>query len=379
MASISVDIGSIPQLGNFIFHALNLEWVFYSGGFKTSPDAGLTWSLKKQVPLSSWSRVAMAYDRVGNRLHIAETHGSASSRPLYFVSGTPREDGQIDWGTVQELWPYTGDLYQDHSVYQVQCDSNGYPWISFVTSTAFGNTFRRISKSSTKEQFTNQWEVMSSFNYPGSQSSPYFSMGLLIPSGNGMYFAYTQTRTTSGGGNVDADSPVLFSRTISAEGVFSDPPTRIRGTIPTQPATGLKVGSDHHIALRDTNVNTILHFSNGIEKTVQSGVNAIPVLTHDIKRNRLLCFWNNSNHLYYKAYDLTSGTWDTDPTDWLNEAAFGGITSLYMQMNPLNDFDYERSPISYQSQSYVRFALSNLQPPKVRTLPATNISIISRR
>jgi hypothetical protein len=125
-----------------------------------------------------------------------------------------------------------------------------------------------------------------------------------------------------------------------------------------------------HIVWPDGTTGSILHAVNTTVKVVQPGITDTPRLMHDIRRNRLLCFWTSGNHIYYKAYDLTTGIWDAEPTDCLNETAYGGIDSALV-LDPLNDFEYERFPMAYDSQAYVRFALSNLQPPIVRTLPAT--------
>ncbi|MDD5700442.1 MAG: hypothetical protein PHU23_00205 [Dehalococcoidales bacterium] len=368
MASVSVDLGSIRSIPYSLFHAFGMEWVFYSQYYKTSYDAGVSFELRQTVPINVGS---LYYDKVNNRVHVVYASGNGgSNNPVYYVNGVPAEDGTITWGQVQSMWPGTG-IGTDKNNAQITCDSNGCPWITFGEVNLMGTSFAHVVKSSTKDIFTEQWHKTSSIHYPGSEDSPHFRLGLMIPSGSIMYYAYSITRTDSYYHNIDPDPPVLFYRTINQSGSFSDPPTRIKGIVNSQPTGGVKVGNDLHIVWPDSETNSILHSVGTTVKVVQSGLTRRPNIMYDIRRNRLLCFWNQSNHIYYKAYDLATGIWEATPVDWLNESAYGGISSDYLQMDPLNDFEYERTPVAYNSMSYVRFALSNLQPPVVRTLPAT--------
>jgi len=94
--------------------------------------------------------------------------------------------------------------------------------------------------------------------------------------------------------------------------------------------SAVAIGDDVHLVFTNTTPNIVYKKRTwgvgwGSEVVVQSSVqsNTAPALSV-YGSSDLICFWLNTptaGHVYYKK--CIGGTWDTSPTDWINESAYG--------------------------------------------------------
>jgi len=288
-------------------------WVFYSDGtsivFRTSTD-GSSWSDATTVRAgTSGHMFSICHD--GSYLHYAYTASGAGAH-LYYRMGTLNANGTITWAAAeQDVTTGDGIGTGDPSI----CvDSSGYPWMSYHNTYGDGKgTNYYIIKSSTKngtwttaDGFPEKWDS-------GWVWEEWFNTVIPLASGK-MYHIYLDPGAVIKAYLWDGNS------WGNSENVSSSN---------WKTGTYVSVVSDgdviHLVFTTDGDVIKYIKYTHGsgwsAEETVQSWEDCA-VLALDTANDELYCFWAGSptaDHIYYKK--RTSGGWDADPTDWIDETA----------------------------------------------------------
>ncbi|MBO3803988.1 MAG: hypothetical protein JTT11_09010 [Candidatus Brockarchaeota archaeon] len=300
--SPTTDDATIWSFQRKSFYANGRFWVFYCDGsnmaFKTSTD-GTSWSSKTTIrSCTAADQFSIWFD--GTYFHYAYCAGGS----IYYRRGTPESDGTVTWSAGEQT-AISGTNYLPC----IAVDSNGYPWIGYHQ-----NKRPMVAKSSKNDgtwatQFTQDltdWDMTYAIVVP-------------VPLTNGkmacIYTSYNQRiRLKSWSGSAwnnewrtaSADVCVYQNSGISAV---------------AQGDTVHVVFLTGSYAIKYTSYTYDSNWSSSV--TVQSSVTSTstPVLSIDTVNNNLYCFWAGSptaDHVYYKK--RVGGTWDSSPTDWINEA-----------------------------------------------------------
>ena len=315
------------------FYANGRYWVFYVEGsnivFRTSTD-GSSWSASTTVrsnadPDSQYcvgGHFSVFFD--GTYLHYAYAD-DASSGSLYYRRGIPNSDGSMTWSAVEQT-AYSQSGYNPSDPF-VSVDSSGYPWIGF---SCYSSGHRAYVTKSSKNDGT--WTTESGFPYQLTNSLNDYNRVTIVPlTSQKVYAIYT----ASGGCRVYGK---LWTGSWGNEEQVSTGASTIQsGSYYSAVASSDDI---HFVYLSSSTVKYIKRiYGTGwqSEVTVQSSVTttSAPVLSINTATADLCCFWGGSptaDHIYYKK--CVGGTWDTDPTDWIDEStdhltANDRLTSFY--------------------------------------------------
>jgi hypothetical protein len=294
------------------FYANGLFWEFYSNGTylvcRTSTD-GITWSAEITIRASTdGSDTSIWFD--GTYFHYA-WGGGATNVALMYRRGLPNSDGTITWSADEQIAvaAAVGIYYKFPSI----CvDSTGHPWIMYRTLS--GTT--KCANVTTASTTDGTWTTASGFPYTLSSIDGYWKV-LIVPLTNSKVLALY---TVSLG--------VIRARAWSGSAWGTEVTT-------TSSENGgyywsaVAEGDNVHLVFPQATTYNLLHTlytytsnSFGTETQIQAATTSTTsvVISIDISTNNLYCFWAGSptaNHIYYKK--CVSGTWDTDPTDWITE------------------------------------------------------------
>jgi hypothetical protein len=311
------------------FYANGRFWVFYSNGtnmvYRTSTD-GLTWS----DAITIGACIEGAFFSVwfdGTYVHYARYY----SNDLFYRRGIPNSDGTIDWGGVAEQTVYDGTLTSYYDTPSIAVDSGGHAWIGarYYNGT---NYYPYVFKNA---NINGTWSTALGFPYQLSTTAGNSYVQPVPLTNLKVYVIYTRSGALSKGQLYDGTSwgseeSDLADYNIQAPELFS----------------AVNEGDNvHFVYIRQT---TYQIRYNKRTYGVGWGVNdalvqdamafySAPALSIDAYGN-LYCFWvkKDTDHVYYKK--CVSGTWDTDPTDWINEATDGipydyVLSSFYQTQN----------------------------------------------
>jgi len=300
------------------FYANGRFWVFYGDGtymvYRSSTD-GTTWSGDK-VRLSAVSdgrTFSVFFD--GTYFHYAYCQ-EADNKPIYYRRGTPNSDGTITWSTTSEKEAVAAVSGTTYSRVCIAVDSAGYPWIGYRQYDGT-NYYPYVTADRYNDGTWTTWTA-ESFPYQLSTSSSSDWCVAPIPLTSRKFlviYSYSYIKAKRWNGS-SWGSEAQASGNLASVGYFS----------------AVNQGDDVHMvhvrvaALKyyiDHNKYTYSSQSWSLVATVQSEVSSTsaPVLSIDPATNNLYCFWAGSptsKHIYYKKYQ--SGTWDTDPRDWISES-----------------------------------------------------------
>jgi hypothetical protein len=124
------------------FYANGRWWALYSNGtnfgWKTSVD-GIDWTGSFTIygAYGSWT-IDIWYDEANNKICLARYAGAY----VYYRQGTANGDGTITWDS-DEVTVTSEGIYGGIRLCK---DSNGYPWVSYITIT---NYYARVVKATT--------------------------------------------------------------------------------------------------------------------------------------------------------------------------------------------------------------------------------------
>jgi hypothetical protein len=388
------------------FYANGRHWVWYSNGtdlgYCTSTD-GLTWSNFTAVRNCTIGNAsAICFD--GTYVHyVYSDFNGLGSGSIYYRRGTPNSNGTITWPAAEQTvlsatydphadvgGPWTGYLLPSISV-----DSNGYPYIGYVRHDSCGSYYNYDIENLTAPVDTyypyvtesnnnnGTWSTASGFPYQlsGTSNSSWAVSPIPLTSGK-MLAIYAYNGTTVKAQKYDGSSWGSEANTTSAIGnnyYFS----------------AAAQGDNVHLVFLKTSTYDIIYTdytyssnSFGTETTVQSSATSTtaPVLSIDTATNDLYCFWAGSptaNHIYYKKYNATTATWDTNPTDWINESspALTGndvLTCFYQSYSSKIGLEYmtaTSSPYNVKYASLVMRGRITTKTTITATTTATNVAI----
>jgi len=290
------------------FYANGRFWVFYFDGtnmvYRTSTD-GSTWSSATTVRAAvGGQQFSVWFD--GTYLHYAYAWASS----ICYRRGTPNSDGTITWSAVEQTVSTT---YNSAKMVMVSVDSNGYVWIGYID---YDGTYyySYVIKSGNND---GTWGTTPS-GFPYYLAKGY---GLVspIPLTNGKMLVLWAS---------DA-SPVYACRWDgSSWGTATSTSTVVvySGYYYSAVAQGDDV---HLVFLRNTGYDILYvkytYSSNsfGTVTTLQAGATSTsaPVISIYTATNDLYVFWAGyptSNHIYYRKYTASTGTWEA-AVDWIAE------------------------------------------------------------
>jgi len=296
--------------------AVGRFWSFYSsdsGGevrFRTSID-GINWTEPTIIGDTYGGADFCVWLENTNLLHYTLGYKGVAVGvvPFTYRMGMLKSNGTITWNApVQTLNLNCADVV-------VAVDSEGYPWIAYVSDTTIGSGYPYVTKSSVKNGV---WTTASGFPYKIKDAFDYNIIIVPLTEGK-MFVTYAK---------LYGAASKLLGRLWCGEGWYdeetlsiSDVDTTMMGRL-----SSIAIGDVvHTVFLVDSTyeIEHVIRNSDGsiTEKEVNgaTGNYSSPVLTVDEVTGDLYCFWALSNHIYYKKYTASTETWDTNATDWKDE------------------------------------------------------------
>lgn len=307
------------------FYANGRYWVFYTNGtnlvYKTSTD-GITWSASTTVRVCAYGEFfSIWFD--GTYVHYAYAAGS-----IKYKRGIPESEGTITWSADEQTVATT---YNNAYYPFISVDTSGYVWIGYIDSS--GGYHPYVIKSGNND---GTWgSTPEGFPYLLSATTGSFCVEVIPLTAGKMLAIYVKLET-----------PVKAKRWTGSEwGAEISVTSNIKDDYAF---SAVAENDDVHLVFLKVTSNDIvyakyIYTSNlwGTEVTVQASVteDSYPTLSINIVNNYLYCFWAGSptaDHVYYKK--SVAGTWDADPTDWINESvdlltSYQELTSFYKDFN----------------------------------------------
>lgn len=303
------------------FYASSRFWVFLHNGtyinYYSSID-GETWSSATTLRASADdTRYSTFFN--GTYLHYVVALDGPASETAYYRRGTPNSDGTITWSTAEQTITLTGADYVNDP--NIAVDTNGYPWIAYEVYYDGTHVYPAVAKSDTND---GTWNTASGFPYNLSATS-----GVSYPSIISLTEEKMLTIYFKQGFQVKAQTWDGDSWNSEAQTTSSCPYGYTYSVVAD--------GDDANLIFLNVTTFEIIHTkydygtnSFGSESVVyDSDAAIVESLSKDSTSNDLYCFWASkpvAGHVYYKVYNATTETWDTDPTDWIDESS-DGITS----------------------------------------------------
>ncbi|MCW4005551.1 MAG: PKD domain-containing protein [Candidatus Bathyarchaeota archaeon] len=381
------------------FYANDHFWTFYTTSDHLhciSSTDGVTWSdvVGVSVTVSFGYNFDVHYD--GTNIHLVWTspggYGSNPPPGLYYKRGTPNSDGTMNWGAQQTVCsPTSGVLNYKPSI---TVDSNGFPWIAYQ-------------------------KVQYEPSVPGYAETVYVTKSSL---NNGIWSTadgFPYQLTTPNGGDTPTVLPLSTGKTLVLYGGRgqSDPICAQRwdgsnwsasvatpiSAISSKSYSAVAQGDDAQLIYVTSTNNSIVHVTYNYtthsfspETIIQSSVGSLkfPVLAKT-DADDLYAFWAGSpypNHIYFKKYTKTTGTWDANQTDWIydqyltntyhlltcsQQNNFGKIGLLYL--TNCVKFDYLNAPTTYPlcmlEVDYSPGGTTNLPPNTYTYEPSTPVLV----
>jgi len=295
-----------------IFYANGRFWVFYSDGtnivFRTSKD-GTTWSSASTVrACTAGDQFSVFFD--GTYFHYAYTAQTANV-PIYYRRGTPNSDGTVTWSAAEQTAVAAGGTDIGYYAPSIMVATDGRAWIGYRRyDSSAGTRYPWVTRNNNVD---GTWTAATGFPYQLSTFSASGTVVTPVPLTSGYAFVLY----TSNGFQIRGRK---WTGSWASEVITS-------GYVNGQSWSATNEGDDVHLCFSDTvNVRYTKYVSStnsfSSEVIVQSGGSPTSVVVGlDTASNTLYCFWASSptaNHVYYKK-KTQAGTWDTSPTDWINE------------------------------------------------------------
>jgi len=327
-------------------------------GYKTSLD-GSTWSNFVVFGAQpNGPAISVCFD--GTYLHYArETYGTTED--LYYRRGILNSDGSFTWSAVEQLVidATVDDRAEDPTV---AVDSSGYVYIGYKWFDGT-NRYPYITKNTNND---GTWSTASGYPLQLSTTAGGWGVSIIGLTSSRMYVIYAYGGARPRGklytGSWGTEETITALGNNIENGLFHS-------------AVGIN-DDVHFVYLKATSYDICyLKRTYGTgwssEVTVRSATTSTssPALSIN-SNNDLYCFWVGSptaNHIYYKKN--SGGTWDTNPTDWIDETTDGissnrGLSCFYQRYGAYIGLLYMTKTASPYN---VRFAYLNFN-----TAPTNN-------
>jgi hypothetical protein len=311
------------------FYTQGLFWLFYNCNnrlvYRTSSD-GETWSAKTDIRESSGDFPDIDFVFDGSYFHYA----ICLSDSVVYRRGLPNVDGSITWDTEQTVKARAGVDYYFYYP-SITVDSNGYPWIGYLTqNSSLSESRLYITKSDTKN---GTWTTTSGF--PLLLSLNTYAYVSVLPLTNLKVYVIYVTDGQTVKGRLWNGSAWETEETVSTS------------TIARALFCAISHGDSIHLAFTKSSTFDLIHIKYtygtgwGSEATIQASTQdyTSPALCRDILTGDIFCFWIGSptaNHIYYKKY--SNNLWDAESTDWFESPfaithSFDGLTCFDKSYN----------------------------------------------
>ena len=297
------------------FYGVSRFWIFYSNGtdivYKSSLD-GITWSSANAVRgCTSGSKFSIWWD--STYVHYAYCAGT-SNTALVYRRGTPLINGTVSWDNERNA--VAANASKTYLYPFISKDTSGYPVISYTcdnttTTTPYAVKSNQSNGTWTSDNFSTQLSTDNDTNWR-TTILPVASQDLMA--------IYARDGQIIKSKVYDYSASSFLSEKATTEDI--EVGSYFSAVVDTANITHLTFLEDDSQKIQYT------HYHSGgtaweAESTVYDGtsVTMAPVLSKTLGDN-LYCFWlgdSSANHVYYKK--CTSGTWDTNPTDWLTESS----------------------------------------------------------
>lgn len=302
------------------FWANGLWWVFYWDAtnivFKTSSD-GNTWSAATNVrAIANGADFSIFFD--GTYVHYtAIQNRTAGASVVYYRRATPNSDGTLTYSAAEQTAKaaVAGNFHYEPTICVTAA---GLAYIGYGYNVAASQT-PYVTKNTASD---GTWATAAAFPFQLSATASAVTTATVVQltTTDNVYAIYGVATATIKG-KLWNGSAWSAEETASSTNVQTGPQF-----ISVTPS-----GNDIHIAFLNTVPNVIYLKRTGssstwsAETTIQAAVTATsaPGMELDVTGD-LYIFWIGSpsaNHIYYKKYDSTANTWDTNPTDWITAAA----------------------------------------------------------
>jgi len=362
------------------FYAAGLFWAFYSNGANAGwefSNDGITWD-GAFTPIGACihgPRFSVWFD--GTYVHYVRYNYFS----IFYRRGIPEDDGSINWSAVEQT-VNEGSISDYYDYPYISIDSNGYAWIGAPRTISFVCTPYILKNANNDGTWTTDFATeLSAIEATIWLISP-------VPLTDGkVYVIYCRHHELPLGklydGGFGGEENNLADYDIEIGQHFS----------------AVADGDDVHFTYNKDRKNQIRHNErvwgvgwNVNDVLVQDNVEEFcgPALSIDTVNDELYCFWTDigTDHVYYKKY--SSGSWDVDPTDWIDESTdairrddlissyyqdYGGdIGLLYStkEGSPYNvKFDY-LTLVAGAGWTGKRSGMTN--PAEIDGVPVTNIA-----
>ena len=310
--TLSTAVNGSSQRKSFYYNGR--WWVFYSDGtnmvYRTSLNgSGWTAASAAVRACTSGEQFSIWF----NGTHVFYGYGAGANTALYYRCGLPSSDGTISWSAAETAVVAAPGAGRFQTYCGIAVDDS---WHALIAYTSDKGTKGTILPQITRNDDTDgTWTTTAT--YPKTLNATHQASYnvVVIPLTGGKYFCMYSWA----GGSVygTAWTGAAFKAEVSTPSVAN---------------TGgymscVNQSDDVHIVFANsTSINYVkyTYSSNTLSssETIVQSTNKAPVLSIDPDTNILYCFWAGSptaNHIYYKR--CISGTWDTDPTDWITETA----------------------------------------------------------
>jgi len=250
---------------------------------------------------------------------------------LYYRRGIPNSDGTITW-SASEQTVHSGSSTDKYWYPTIAVDSNGYAWIGALYHNSTGD-YPYVLKNANND---GTWSTDSGFPYQLSTiSTDYYVQTIPLTAGK-VYILYCPDNAAPLGklynGTWGSEESDLADYNFNAYGNYQFSAVSYEDDI-------------HFVYNRETTYQ--LRYNNrtyGVgwganDILVQDSMESTsaPALSVNAANDDLYCFWTktDTDHVYYKKYNASTGTWDADPTDWIDESTdqidSGDLLNSYYQ------------------------------------------------
>jgi hypothetical protein len=297
------------------FYAVDRHWAFYSNNthlLYTSSTNGINWTAPTVVKYGIHYGLVFSVWLDGQYVHYAYESIAYIYAWLMYRKGQLHSNGTITWITNEQT---IASMDYTYASPVVSVDNNGYPWISYAWSKYGSTCYPCVTRSALNN---GSWVTALGFPYQLSSISANWRAAIIPLTGGKMLAIYAREGDTVKSRRWTGSSWSTEKATTSAIG----------GGNPFLSA--VNQGDDVHLVFLKYATYDIIYTKYsytsdawGTEVKVQNATtsSSAPVLSINRANNNLYCFWAgspNASHIYYKKY--SAGTWDTMPTDWIDES-----------------------------------------------------------
>jgi len=304
------------------FYANGRYWVFYVDEnylrFKTSTD-GSTWSSATSIHAIAYNdgyEFSVWFD--GTYVHIAYVYLVYGLEwTLFYRRGTPNSDGTITWSADdQEVYHGTSSVY--YHIPMISVDSAGHAWIGVLYyNGSINSIYPCVFKNANTD---GTWSTADGFPYLLNSTADTGWGVIPVPlTGGKVYVVYFRTKVRPAGRLYDGvnwgDEEIAADHEVN--------PWRPNCLSAVGEGDNVHIVFNHYSSTGQIYYNKRVYGSGwGSDVLVQDSVpsDTYPTLSIDSSSGDLYCFWVDSDHVYYKKYDSSTGTWDATPTDWIDES-----------------------------------------------------------